>query len=45
LFRVLLINKKREGSLENLDNRFLNKYEKNLKNEKKSFAYLLLLID
>jgi hypothetical protein len=30
---------------DNLDNKFLNKYSKNLKNRKKYYSYVLLLID
>jgi hypothetical protein len=33
------------GHLVNLDNEFLNKYEKIFKIEKKSYVYVFLLID
>jgi hypothetical protein len=33
------------GYLDNFDNEFSNKYGKNLKNRKKSYGYILLLID
>jgi hypothetical protein len=33
------------GYLDNLDNGFSNKYEKKLKIEKKSYGYVLLLIN
>jgi hypothetical protein len=33
------------GHFDNLDNGLLNKYQKNLKNRKKVFIYVLLLID
>jgi hypothetical protein len=32
------------GYLDNFDNEFLNKYDKNLNNRKKSYRYVLLLI-
>jgi hypothetical protein len=36
----------RKGSLDNFDNEFSNKYEKNLQNRrKKAYRYVLLLID
>jgi hypothetical protein len=33
------------GYFDNLDNRFSNKYEINLKNRKKNYKYVLLFID
>jgi hypothetical protein len=33
------------GHIDNLDNGLWNKYQKNLKNEKKLYRYVLLLVD
>jgi hypothetical protein len=49
-YMYIVTNKYGKGSLDNdyfdnFNNEFSNKYEKNLKNRKKLYRYVLLLID
>jgi hypothetical protein len=49
-YMYIVTNKYGKGSLDNdyfdnFNNEFSNKYEKNLKNRKKLYGYVLLLID